>query len=165
MIPQVRGFQGCYLDNHRNNWRCARAVPALCENAPFEWVVVVGTVRTPCSNTRVPFRRRGGGGALEPPKQKQRDGGPLPKGPSWTRGRNSCESGDAPPLLFGGGFVPPQAVVQAFWDPFLGGRPAGLYIGRTRMNGTPPEFDSFTTPAPPPQLYRMCAGVPVCLRR
>ena len=28
------GFQGCYLDNHRNNWRCARAVPALCENAP-----------------------------------------------------------------------------------------------------------------------------------
>ena len=26
MIPQVRGFQGCYLDNHRNNWRCARAV-------------------------------------------------------------------------------------------------------------------------------------------
>ena len=34
MIPQVCGFQGCYLDNHRNNWRCARAVPALCENAP-----------------------------------------------------------------------------------------------------------------------------------
>ena len=34
MIPQVRGFQGCYLDNHRNNWRCARAVRALCENAP-----------------------------------------------------------------------------------------------------------------------------------
>ena len=34
MIPQVRGFQGCYLDNHRNDWRCARAVPALCENAP-----------------------------------------------------------------------------------------------------------------------------------
>ena len=23
-------YQGCYLDNHRNNWRCARAVPALC---------------------------------------------------------------------------------------------------------------------------------------
>ena len=22
MIPQVGGFQGCYLDNHRNNWRC-----------------------------------------------------------------------------------------------------------------------------------------------
>ena len=20
------GFQGCYLDNHRNTWRCARAV-------------------------------------------------------------------------------------------------------------------------------------------
>ena len=35
MIPQVGGFQGCYLDNHRNNWRCARAVPALCENAPY----------------------------------------------------------------------------------------------------------------------------------
>ena len=35
MIPQVRGSQGCYLDNHRNDWRCARAVPALCENAPF----------------------------------------------------------------------------------------------------------------------------------
>ena len=34
MIPQVGGFQGCYLDNHRNNWRCARAVHALCENAP-----------------------------------------------------------------------------------------------------------------------------------
>ena len=30
MIPQVGGFQGCYPDNHRNNWRCARAVPALC---------------------------------------------------------------------------------------------------------------------------------------
>ena len=29
-------FQGCYLDNHRNNWRCARAVRALCENAPSE---------------------------------------------------------------------------------------------------------------------------------
>ena len=29
------GFQGCYLNNHRNNWRCARAVPALCENAPL----------------------------------------------------------------------------------------------------------------------------------
>ena len=36
MIPQVGGFQGCYLDNHRNNWRCARAVPALCENAPVQ---------------------------------------------------------------------------------------------------------------------------------
>ena len=35
MIPQVGGFQGCYLDNHRNNWRCARAVPTLCENAPL----------------------------------------------------------------------------------------------------------------------------------
>ena len=35
MIPQVGGFQGCYLDNHRNNWRCARAVPALCEDAPL----------------------------------------------------------------------------------------------------------------------------------
>ena len=45
MIPQVGGFRGCYLDNHRNNWRCARtvralcarcarAVRALCENAP-----------------------------------------------------------------------------------------------------------------------------------
>ena len=30
MIPQVGGFQGRYLDNHRNNWRCARTVPALC---------------------------------------------------------------------------------------------------------------------------------------
>ena len=36
MIPQVGGFQGCYLDNHRNNWRCARAVRALCENAPYD---------------------------------------------------------------------------------------------------------------------------------
>ena len=26
MIPQVGGFQGCYPDNHRNDWRCARAV-------------------------------------------------------------------------------------------------------------------------------------------
>ena len=26
MIPQVGGFQGCYLDNHRDNWRRARAV-------------------------------------------------------------------------------------------------------------------------------------------
>ena len=44
MIPQVGGFQGCYLDNHHNNWRCARAVPALCENAPLEYlrVIVVG---------------------------------------------------------------------------------------------------------------------------
>ena len=30
-----QGFRGCYLDNHRNNWRCARAVRALCENAPL----------------------------------------------------------------------------------------------------------------------------------
>ena len=30
MIPQVGGFQGCYLDNHRNNWCCARTVRALC---------------------------------------------------------------------------------------------------------------------------------------
>ena len=36
MILQVGGFQGCYLDNHRNNWRCACAVPALCENAPYK---------------------------------------------------------------------------------------------------------------------------------
>ena len=36
MIPQVGGFQGCYLDNHRNNWRCARTVPTLCENTPKE---------------------------------------------------------------------------------------------------------------------------------
>ena len=35
MIPQVGGFQGCYLDTHCNNWRCARAVRALCENAPI----------------------------------------------------------------------------------------------------------------------------------
>ena len=30
MIPQVGGFRGCYPDNHRNNWRCARTVGALC---------------------------------------------------------------------------------------------------------------------------------------
>ena len=34
------GFQGCYLDNHRNDWRCARAVRALCENAPSAMVIV-----------------------------------------------------------------------------------------------------------------------------
>ena len=45
MIPQVHGFQGCYLDNHRNNWGCARAVPALCENAPYG----------PLSDTQQPF--------------------------------------------------------------------------------------------------------------
>ena len=45
MIPQVGGFQGCYLDNHRNNWRCARAVPALCENAP--WRCRYSTKRRP----------------------------------------------------------------------------------------------------------------------
>ena len=32
MIPQVGGFQGCYLDNHRNNWRCARAVRKRPQN-------------------------------------------------------------------------------------------------------------------------------------
>ena len=37
MIPQVGRFQGCYLDHHRNNWRCVRAVPALCENVPHVW--------------------------------------------------------------------------------------------------------------------------------
>ena len=30
MIPQVGGFRGCYPDNHRNSWRCARTVRALC---------------------------------------------------------------------------------------------------------------------------------------
>ena len=30
MHDSVGGFQGCYLDNHRNNWRCARTVRALC---------------------------------------------------------------------------------------------------------------------------------------
>ena len=30
MIPQVGGFRGCYPDNHRNSWRCARTVHALC---------------------------------------------------------------------------------------------------------------------------------------
>ena len=44
MIPQVGGFQGCYLDNHRNNWRCARAVPALCENAPIEYSSIPPTL-------------------------------------------------------------------------------------------------------------------------
>ena len=28
------GFQGCSRDKQRNDWRCARAVPELCENAP-----------------------------------------------------------------------------------------------------------------------------------
>ena len=27
--------QGCYRGKHRNNWRGARAVHALCENAPI----------------------------------------------------------------------------------------------------------------------------------
>ena len=27
MIPQVGGFQGCYPDNHRNDWRCAETPP------------------------------------------------------------------------------------------------------------------------------------------
>ena len=48
MIPQVGGFQGCYLDNHRNNWRCARAVPALCENAPLHPVNQVAERSHPC---------------------------------------------------------------------------------------------------------------------
>ena len=34
MLLEVAGFQGCYWGKHRNNWRCARAVRALCENAP-----------------------------------------------------------------------------------------------------------------------------------
>ena len=29
------GLQGCSRDEHRENWRCARAVPALCEHAPL----------------------------------------------------------------------------------------------------------------------------------
>ena len=29
------GLQGCSRDGQRNDWRCARAVPALCENAPL----------------------------------------------------------------------------------------------------------------------------------
>ena len=36
MIPQVGGFQGCYLDNHRNNWRCARAVRKRLYQEPPE---------------------------------------------------------------------------------------------------------------------------------
>ena len=35
MIPQVSGFQGCYLDDHRNNWRCARAVQKRPLSAGF----------------------------------------------------------------------------------------------------------------------------------
>ena len=35
MLLEVAGFQGCYRGKHRNNWRCARAVHALCENAPI----------------------------------------------------------------------------------------------------------------------------------
>ena len=33
MLLEVASFQGCYRGRHRNNWRCARAVHALCENA------------------------------------------------------------------------------------------------------------------------------------
>ena len=49
MIPQVRGFQGCYLDNHRNNWRCARAVRPLCESAPIQWMTLT-TLHLPPSS-------------------------------------------------------------------------------------------------------------------
>ena len=45
MIPQVGGFWGCYPDNHRNNWRCARTVPALCENAPIGIGLVIKAVQ------------------------------------------------------------------------------------------------------------------------
>ena len=37
MLLEVAGIQGCYRGKHRNNWRCARAVHALCENAPIAY--------------------------------------------------------------------------------------------------------------------------------
>ena len=36
ILLQVGGFQGSFRDKQRNNWRCVRALPALCENAPME---------------------------------------------------------------------------------------------------------------------------------
>ena len=33
MLLEVAGFRGCYQGKHRNNWRYARAVHVLCENA------------------------------------------------------------------------------------------------------------------------------------
>ena len=44
MLLEVAGFQGCYRGKHRNNWRCARAVRALCENAPLDyWIGEFGS--------------------------------------------------------------------------------------------------------------------------
>ena len=72
MIPQVRGFQGCYLDNHRNNWRCARAV----RKRPLK-----GTCRPrlpqPPGPHPSPGRPGGGGGgdpAVAPPPRTGRQG-------------------------------------------------------------------------------------------
>ena len=42
MLLEVAGFQGCYRGKHRNNWRCAHAVHALCENAPSVAIVRAG---------------------------------------------------------------------------------------------------------------------------
>ena len=69
MIPQVGGFQGCYPDNHRNNWRCARAVRALWENAP---TVSVGTILI--WNFGAGYTKRGGKGTalLGPCRRKHR---------------------------------------------------------------------------------------------
>ena len=62
MIPQAGGFQGCYLDTHRNNWRCVRAVRALCKNAPSELELDSSTMGT--LGTSVIFIRSTGEPAL-----------------------------------------------------------------------------------------------------
>ena len=59
MILQVGGFRGCYPDNHRNNWRCARAVrkrPQGHTNAGYCRVVFIGAFqRGACLLRTVPI--------------------------------------------------------------------------------------------------------------
>ena len=75
MIPQVGGFQGCYLDNHRNNWRCARCAktppqtpPEMCTRGRLGGCLNIGWVGASKSPlTRLPLVNEvrvppGGGG-------------------------------------------------------------------------------------------------------
>ena len=43
------GLLGCSRDEQRNNWHCARAVPALLENAPFAITCVCARRRPVCT--------------------------------------------------------------------------------------------------------------------
>ena len=130
----MRGFQGCYLDNHRNNWRCG---PRCAKTPPITLELLFKSVRkhtqwqkpiqllpicmhahtvapTPIHDLEAKeisvLWTMCSLWANEVPRDKKRkkDGAKFPSGPSANQNFSSASFGDSAPPGGGGGAVFPE---------------------------------------------------------